>query len=55
MLPNRNLTLDDVNGCVAVREGPMVLEDLWNWCEPVTGMEPQQKTWGEIKHMFRAK
>jgi len=55
VLPNRNLTLDDVNGCVAVREGPMVLEDLWNWCEPVTGMEPQQKTWGEIKHMFRAK
>ena len=38
VLPNRNLTLDDVNGCVLLREGPMLLEDLWNWCEPVTGI-----------------
>ena len=56
VLPNRNLTLDDVDGCMAFRAGPMVLEDLWNWCEPVTGVgeRVEQKTWGEIKHIFRA-
>jgi hypothetical protein len=56
VLPNRNLTLDDVNGCMAVREGPMELEDLWNWCEPVTGAQNvREKTWGQIKHIYRAK
>jgi len=57
VLPNRNLTLDDVNGCMAVREGPMELEDLWNWCEPVTSaaQNVREKTWGQIKHIYRAK
>jgi hypothetical protein len=57
VLPNRSLALDDVDGCMAFRAGPMVLEDLWNWCEPVTGMghSVEQKTWGEIKHIYRAK
>jgi hypothetical protein len=57
VLPNRNLTLDDVNGCMAIREGPMVLEDLWNWCEPVTGAAQsiEERSWGQIKHIYRAK
>ena len=56
-LPDRTLTLDDVNGCVTVREGPMVIEDLWNWCEPVTGIGQniEQKTWGEIKSMYKVR
>ena len=56
-LPDRTLTLDDVNGCVSVREGPMVIEDLWNWCEPVTGIGQniEQKTWGEIKSIYRVR
>lgn len=56
-LPNRNLMLDDVNGCMEVREGPMVIEDLWNWCEPVTGIGQniEQKTWGEIKSIYRVR
>jgi hypothetical protein len=53
-LPNRSLTLDDVNGCMALRAGPMVLEDLWNWCEPVTGFETtRETTWGAIKGLYR--
>ncbi|MCK4408596.1 MAG: hypothetical protein KAW67_00835, partial [Candidatus Eisenbacteria sp.] len=57
LFPNRNLTLDDVDGCMAFRAGPMELEDLWNWCGPVAGMGQsiEQKTWGEIKHIYRAK
>ena len=56
-LPDRTLTLDDVNGCVTVREGPMEIEDLWNWCEPVTGIGQniEQKTWGEIKSMYKVR
>jgi hypothetical protein len=54
-LPNRALTLDDVNGCVTVREGPMVLEELWNWCEPVTGtgQNIEETSWGHIKSLYR--
>jgi hypothetical protein len=52
-LPNRALTLDDVNGCMAVREGPMVLEDLWNWCEPVTGIKIEPMSWGHIKSLYK--
>jgi len=54
-LPDRSLTLDDVNGCMGARVGPMELEDLWNWCEPVTGIQEsvEQKSWGAIKSIFR--
>jgi len=53
-LPNRSLELDDVNGCITVREGPMLIEDLWNWCEPVTGIQAiQQKSWGAIKSIYK--
>ena len=53
VLPNRPLTLDDVNGCMGVREGPMVVEDLWNWCEPVTGISIEPMSWGKIKSLYR--
>jgi hypothetical protein len=54
-LPDRDLTLDDVDGCVAKRVGPMVLEDLWNWCSPVAGAAGtvQETSWGRIKNIFR--
>jgi len=54
--PNRNLTLDDVNGCMPTREGPMVVEDIWNWCDVVAGVQETVETrrsWGQIKAMFR--
>jgi hypothetical protein len=54
--PNRSLVLDDVDGCIP-GSGPMVVLDLWNWCDPVAGVSEnkQEKSWGEIKNMFRAK
>ncbi|MFH1690896.1 MAG: choice-of-anchor X domain-containing protein [Candidatus Eisenbacteria bacterium] len=53
VLPNRNLTLDDVDGCMALRAGPMVLEDLWNWCETVPGISIEPMSWGQIKSLYR--
>ena len=52
-LPDRSLTLDDVNGCIVTREGPMVLEDLWNWCSPVTGISIEPMSWGQIKSLYK--
>jgi len=53
LMPNRSLTLDDVDGCVP-GNGPMELEDLWNWCEPVTGIETIENTsWGRIKSLYK--
>jgi len=56
--PNRTLTLDDVNGCMPTREGPMIVLDLWDWCEPVADVPEgqqliQSKSWGVIKNMYR--
>lgn len=52
-LPNRSLTLDDVDGCMALRAGPMVLEELWNWCSPVTGISIEPMSWGQIKSIYK--
>lgn len=55
--PNRQLELDDVNGCMPVRVGPMEVEDLWDWCESITtpvqegGEAPM--SWGRIKSIYR--
>jgi hypothetical protein len=57
-LPDRALTLDDVNGCMAFRAGPMEFVDLWNWCEPVTSTPEGRQTdttWGVIKSMYAPK
>lgn len=53
-LPNRTLTLDDVNNCVMAR-GPMQFVDLWNWCGPTaTVPEGARRTsWGQIKSLYR--
>jgi hypothetical protein len=55
--PNRQLELDDVNGCMPVRVGPMEVEDLWDWCEPITTPVPEgdeaPMTWGRIKSIYR--
>ena len=52
--PNRTLTLDDVNHCVG-GGGPMEVLDLWDWCAPVSTVpdEPQAKSWGQIKSLYR--
>lgn len=52
-LPDRALTLDDVDGCVGTRVGPMELTDLWNWCEPVTGINIEPMSWGQIKNLYK--
>lgn len=53
--PDRTLTLDDVNGCVTMRAGPMEIVDLWDWCEPVTttpeGREAEI-SWGRLKARY---
>ena len=54
--PNRQLTLDDVNGCVSARVGPMVVADVYGWCEPaatVPEVNGTEKTWGAIKALYR--
>ncbi len=57
LLPNRELELDDVDGCMPTRVGPMEVEDLWDWCESITtpviegGQVPT--TWGRIKSIYR--
>jgi hypothetical protein len=55
--PNRTLTLDDENGCMPARVGPMEILDLWNWCDPVAVIEEgpttERKTWGVIKSLYR--
>lgn len=56
--PNRTLTLDDVNGCVTFRAGPMEILDLWNWCGPVTSTPEGRQTsttWGRIKSLYAPK
>ncbi len=55
--PNRTLELDDVNGCVTVRDGPMEVLDLYDWCEPLeTVIEGTAETsWGQIKGLYRNK
>jgi len=56
--PNRTLTLDDVNGCVTFRAGPMEILDLWNWCGPVTTTpegRQTETTWGRIKSLYAPK
>lgn len=57
--PNRELTLDDVNGCVGMRAGPMELMDLWGWCAPVTGVEDGTRltpiSWGRLKSLYGEK
>ncbi len=53
--PNRTLTLDDVNGCMGFRAGPMEVVDLWSWCEPVTSTpegRESETTWGVIKSRY---
>jgi hypothetical protein len=57
--PDRALTLDDVNGCMAFRAGPMEVLDLWDWCEPVTsvpeGTNEEPITWGALKARYDPK
>ncbi len=57
--PNRTLTLDDIDGCMAMREGPMVVLDIWDWCEPATsvpetppGTTTVIESWGTIKARY---
>ncbi len=57
--PNRALTLDDIDGCVATRVGPMEVMDLWDWCDTVTSVpdDPPGTTtviesWGVIKARY---
>ena len=51
--PNRSLTLDDVDGCVP-GNGPMELEELWNWCSTITGVQSiQERSWGSIKSLYK--
>jgi hypothetical protein len=51
--PDRTMTLDDANGCVP-GSGPMELNELWNWCSPITGIQTIQETsWGVIKSMYK--
>jgi hypothetical protein len=55
--PDRHLTLDDVNGCMPSREGPMEVVDLWDWCSAVTGVDQNrqaERSWGRIKAMYRS-
>ena len=55
--PNRALTLDDVDGCMATRTGPMELMELWDWCDTVVTVPEtqllQERSWGVIKSMYR--
>jgi hypothetical protein len=54
--PNRTLTLDDVNGCMALRAGPMEVQDLWNWCSPIVKTpegRQAETSWGKIKSLYR--
>jgi hypothetical protein len=56
--PNRQLTLDDVSGCVAARVGPMNVADVWDWCQPVSGVpegNASETSWGAIKALYRVK
>jgi len=55
--PNRALELDDVDGCMPTRVGPMELMELWDWCDTVTTVPEtqllQEHSWGVIKSMYR--
>ncbi len=55
--PNRSLELDDVDGCMPIRVGPMELMELWDWCDTVTTVPETQlileQSWGVIKSMYR--
>ncbi len=55
--PNRALELDDVDGCMGSRVGPMELMELWDWCDTVTTVPEtqliQERSWGVIKSMYR--
>jgi hypothetical protein len=55
--PNRQLELDDVDGCMPARVGPMEIEDLWDWCESITTPVPEgdevPASWGRIKSIYR--
>jgi hypothetical protein len=57
--PNRMLTLDDIDGCMAMRDGPMEILDIWDWCEPATSVPDDPpgttviKSWGQIKAQYR--
>lgn len=54
LYPNRALTLDDVNGCVGGRVGPMLVEDLWDWCDETTAVGTTiEASWGAIKAIYR--
>jgi len=55
--PNRGLELDDVDGCMPTRVGPMELMELWDWCDTITTVPEtqliQERSWGEIKALYR--
>jgi len=59
LFPNRQLELDDVDGCMPARVGPMEVEDLWDWCESITTPVEQggevPTSWGRIKSLYRNK
>ncbi len=54
--PNRALTLDDVDGCMGGRVGPMEVLDLWNWCDEIVTVPGTQlieeSSWGVIKSKY---
>jgi len=55
--PNRALELDDVDGCMPTRVGPMELMDLYDWCDTIVTVPEtqliQERSWGEIKALYR--
>lgn len=55
--PNRSLTLDDVDGCMGGRVGPMEVLDLWDWCDVIVTVPEtqliQERSWGQIKALYR--
>jgi len=56
--PDRALELDDVNGCVTLRDGPMIVLDLWDWCDVIADVPVEhevERSWGAIKSLFGTK